>query len=561
MVLEILAVKTEFKLFKKYDVWSLVTLLLLGLYALFLIYPLMNLLTQSVVDKSTGEFTLAYFIKFFSKPYYFNTLLNSIKVTFCVTLLTVLLGTPLAYFFTRFHIKGKAFLRILIILSSMSAPFIGAYSWILLLGRSGVITLFFRNTVGIQFPSIYGFTGILIVLTLQLYPLIFLYAAGALKNVDNSLLEASDNLGCSGFRRFRIIVVPLILPTLFAGGLLVFMKSLADFGTPMLIGEGFRTFPVTIFNEFISELGGDDGFAAAISIIAIIITTFIFLIQRYLSTRKTFSMSSLNKIHPVEARGFTKVFIHLYAYTLIGLSIMPQVYIFYTSFKKVKGTTFVPGYSLGSYYDAFDKVGRAITNSLVIPGISLLVIVVFATLLAYIIVRRRNIFTGIADTISMIPYVIPGSVVGITLLIAFNKPPIILSGTMLIMIVGLTLRRLPYTIRSSVAVLQQIPLNVEEAALSLGSSKMKTFYKITIPMMATGIISGAILSWVTMISELSTAILLYVGRTKTLTVEIYTQIIRGNYGIAAALSTILALLTVISLLIFNKVTRGEDLTM
>jgi iron(III) transport system permease protein len=496
MVLEILAVKTEFKLFKKYDVWSLVTLLLLGLYALFLIYPLMNLLTQSVVDKSTGEFTLAYFIKFFSKPYYFNTLLNSIKVTFCVTLLTVLLGTPLSYFFTRFHIKGKAFLRILIILSSMSAPFIGAYSWILLLGRSGVITLFFRNTVGIQFPSIYGFTGILIVLTLQLYPLIFLYAAGALKNVDNSLLEASDNLGCSGFRRFRIIVVPLILPTLFAGGLLVFMKSLADFGTPMLIGEGFRTFPVTIFNEFISELGGDDGFAAAISIIAIIITTFIFLIQRYLSTRKTFSMSSLNKIH-----------------------------------------------------------------SLVIPGLSLLVIVVFATLLAYIIVRRRNIFTGIADTISMIPYVIPGSVVGITLLIAFNKPPIILSGTMLIMIVGLTLRRLPYTIRSSVAVLQQIPLNVEEAALSLGSSKMKTFYKITIPMMATGIISGAILSWVTMISELSTAILLYVGRTKTLTVEIYTQIIRGNYGIAAALSTILALLTVISLLIFNKVTRGEDLTM
>jgi iron(III) transport system permease protein len=161
----------------------------------------------------------------------------------------------------------------------------------------------------------------------------------------------------------------------------------------------------------------------------------------------------------------------------------------------------------------------------------------------------------------MIPYVIPGSVVGITLLIAFNKPPIILSGTMLIMIVGLTLRRLPYTIRSSVAVLQQIPLNVEEAALSLGSSKMKTFYKITIPMMATGIISGAILSWVTMISELSTAILLYVGRTKTLTVEIYTQIIRGNYGIAAALSTILALLTVISLLIFNKVTGGEDLTM
>lgn len=551
----------KLKIKKKYDVWSFVTILLLGLYGLFLIYPLFNLFGQSVIDKSTGSFTLAYFYKFFSKPYYFNTLINSFKVTILVTILTVLLGTPLAYFFTRYKIRGKSFIRILIILSSMSAPFIGAYSWILLLGRSGVITTFFHNILGIQIPSIYGFNGILIVLTMQLYPLIFLYVSGALKNVDNSLLEASENLGCSGTKRFFVIVIPLIVPTLMAGGLLIFMRSLADFGTPMLIGEGFRTFPVTIFEEFISELGGDDGFAAAISIIAIIITTIVFLIQRYFSTRKQFTMNSINKIRPVEAKGFTRIFIHLYTYILVGLSIMPQVYIFYTSFKKVNGTVFVPGYSFDSYTNAFSKVGRAISNTLIIPGLSLIVIVFFAALIAYITVRRRNIFTGIVDTISMVPYIVPGSVVGITLLIAFNKPPILLSGTMLIMIIGLVLRRLPYTIRSSVAILQQIPLNIEEAAQGLGSSKTKTFFKITMPMMAAGLISGAILSWVTMISELSTAILLYVGRTKTLTVEIYTQIIRGNYGIAAALSTILAVLTIISLLIFNKVSKGDDLSM
>ncbi|MCK5737154.1 MAG: iron ABC transporter permease, partial [Spirochaetaceae bacterium] len=281
---------------KRLDLWGMVTLLVLALYGVFLVYPLFNLLIQAVVDKSTGKFTLAYFVKFFSKPYYFNTLLNSFKVTFGVTILTVMLGTPLAYIFTRYEIRGKSLLRILIILSSMSAPFIGAYSWILLLGRSGVITTFFKNVLGIHTPSIYGFAGILVVLTLQLYPLIFLYVSGALKNVDNSLLEASENLGCSGIKRFFIIIVPLIGPTLFAGGLLVFMRSLADFGTPMLIGEGFRTFPVTIFNEFISELGGDDGFAAAISIIAIIITTMIFLIQKYLANRKTFTMNSMNKI-------------------------------------------------------------------------------------------------------------------------------------------------------------------------------------------------------------------------------------------------------------------------
>ena len=545
----------------KFDLWTLVTMALLGLYGIFLIYPMWNLLVQALIDKETGAFTLAYFVKFFSTPYYFNTLLNSFKVTSLVTVLTIIAATPLAYIFSRYKIRGKGFLRVLIILSSMSAPFIGAYSWILLLGRSGVITLFFRDTLGIVIPNIYGFVGILLVQTLQLYPLIFLYVSGALNNVDNSLLEASENLGCSGIKRFFIIIIPLISPTLLAGGLLVFMRSLADFGTPMLIGEGYRTFPVTIFNEFISEIGGDDGFASAISIVAITITTFVFLIQRYLSTRKAFTMTLLNKIRPVEAKSIKRILIHVYSYLLVGISIMPQFYIFYTSFKNTKGTIFAPGYSLQSYYAALDKVGSAISNTMLIPAVSLIIIVFLAVLLAYISVRRPGPVSSALDSISMVPYIIPGSVVGIALLIAFNKPPILISGTMIIMVVGLVIRRLPYTIRSSAAILQQISLNIEEAALSLGSSKLNTFYKITMPMMAAGIISGAILSWITMISELSTAILLYTARTRTLTVAIYTQIIRGNYGVAAALSTILAVLTIISLTIFNKVSKGADLSM
>ncbi len=545
----------------KFDLWGSIKIIMLGLYGIFLIYPLINLLAQALVDKDTGQLTLTYFVKFFSVPYYFNTLLNSFKVTFCVTILTVILATPLAYIFTRYNIYGKSVLRILIILSSMSAPFIGAYSWILLLGRSGVITQFFKNIIGITIPNIYGFVGILLVLTLQLYPLIFLYVSGALKNVDNSLLEASENLGTSGVKRFFLVITPLIMPTLLAGGLLVFMRALADFGTPMLIGEGFRTFPVTIFNEFISEMGGDDGFASAISIIAIIITTIVFLLQKYFSTRKSFTMSSINKIRPVDTKGFKKFLIHFYSYGLVSISIMPQIYIFYTSFKNTNGTTFAPGYSFNSYIAVFDRVGKVIVNTMTIPATALVFIIGLAVLVAYITVRRPGFFSNVLDTVSMVPYIIPGSVLGIALLIAFNKPPIYLSGTMMIMVIALIIRRLPYTIRSSVAILQQIPMNVEEAALSLGSSKMKTFYRITMPMMAAGIISGAILSWITMISELSTAILLYTGRTKTLTIEIYTQIIRGNYGIAAALATILAVLTTISLLVFNKISGDDDLSL
>lgn len=545
----------------KFDLWSIVGLLILGLYGLFLIFPMGNLLKQAVVDKDTGAFTLSYFVNFFSKPYYFNTLLNSFKVTTAVTLLTLIVGTPLAYIFARYEIKGKAMLRILIILSSMSAPFVSAYSWILLLGRNGVITNLFKNSLGIVLPDIYGFAGILIVLTLQLYPLIFLYVSGALQNVDNSLLEASENLGTAGVKRFFKVLIPIISPTLFAGGLLVFMRALADFGTPMLIGEGYRTFPVTIFNEFISEMGGDDGFAAAISVIAILITTIIFMAQQYISSRKTFSMNAMKKIRPTKATGIKNVLIHVFSYVLIGLSIMPQVYVIYTSFKNVEGLTFAPGHSFNNYVDAFTKVGSAIQNTIIIPAISLVIVVFLSVLLAYISVRRSSVVSKILDSISMIPYIMPGSVIGITLLIAFNKPPLILSGTLAIMVIGLVIRRMPYTIRSTAAILQQIPMSIEEAALSLGSSKAKAFYKVTMPMMAPGIISGAILSWITMISELSTAILLYTARTRTLTVEIYTQIIRGNYGIAAALATILTVLTTLSLLLFNYLSKDQDIAM
>ena len=210
---------------------------------------------------------------------------------------------------------------------------------------------------------------------------------------------------------------------------------------------------------------------------------------------------------------------------------------------------------------AIGKLGRSIQNTIIIPLLALVVIVLLAVLIAYLVVRRRNALTNVVDVLSMIPYIVPGTVLGIALLIGFNKPPLLISGTMLIMVVALIIRRLPYTIRSSVAILQQIPMSIEEAAISLGASKMKAFFRITVPMMASGIISGAILSWVTMISELSTAIILYTGKTKTLTVAIYTEVIRGNYGTAAALSTIMTILTVISLLAFSKLNGGKDISL
>lgn len=541
------------------DVWMAISVVILALYALFMIYPLFMLLRNAVID-SGGQFTLDYFVKFLSKQYYLGTVLNSFKVSISATILTMIIGVPLAYFYNMYEIKGARFLQIIIILCSMSAPFIGAYSWILLLGRNGLITNFIKNLTGIKLPSIYGFGGILLVLCLQLYPLVFLYVSGALKNVDNTLLEASENMGCTGLKRFFTVIIPLCAPTIIAAMLMVFMRAFADFGTPLFIGEGYRTFPVEIYNSFMSETGGDTHFASAVAVIAIIITAIIFLFQRFVNSKFQFTMNALHPIERKKAKGVRGVLIHVFCYGVVTVAYAPQLYVIYTSFQNTSGKLFVDGYSLNSYVDAFSKLGNAIPNTFLIGGVALIIIVALSILVAYLVVRRSNIVSKFIDTLSMVPYVIPGSVVGIALIMAFSSGPIVLVGTATIMIVALVIRRNSYTIRSSVATLQQIPMSIEEAAISLGSSKMKAFFKVTMPMMANGIISGALLSWIAIITELSTGILLYNWRTTTLTIQIYTYVSRGSYGVAAAMACVLTVMTTISLLIFIKFSKNKNIT-
>lgn len=540
--------------------WFGVTLILLALYAVFLLFPMGNLFRMAFYN---GErFTLEYFVEFFTKPYYTSTIVNSFKVSIAATVVSLVVGVTMGYLYSVYEIRLAKTVRMCVILATMSAPFVGAYAWILLMGRNGAITVFLQNLFPhVQIPSIYGFGGILLVFTTQLFPLVFLYITGAMSKMDNSLMEASVSMGVTGIRRFFKVIVPLIMPSILASGLLVFIRALSDFGTPLLLGEGYRTFPVTLYNEFVGEVSQNKGFASAIGIVAIAITCIIYIIQNIATAKTSFAMSALNPVPKKRPKGIVSVLVHLYIYLVTGISILPQVYVAYCSFRNTSGQLYVDGYSLQSYREMFGKLGSSVINTIKIPVISLLFILVFAVLIAYISVRRRNPLTGAVDMISMIPYIIPGTVVGIAMVTSFNRPPLILTATTAIMIISLVIRRLPYTIRSSVATLQQIPISIEEAAISLGSSKLKTFVRITVPMMSSGIIAGAILSWVTLVTELSTAIFLYTARTQTLTVAIYTQIVRGHYGVASAMATLLTVITIVSMIIFNIVNPDGDVTL
>ena len=543
-----------------WDFWAGVTVLSIAVFALFLIYPLFSLFVSAFQDPETGAWSMQNFVHFFERKYYYQSMINSFSVTTCVTILAVIIGTIVAYFMTLYKIKFKSAVEICIVISLLSPPFIGAYSWILIGGRNGYVTRFLAQ-YGIDFPSIYGFAGILLVLTLKLYPFIYLYVAGAMKNIDSALIEAAESLGCSGIRKVVTIIVPLITPPILAGALMVFMKAMADFGTPMLIGEGYNVMPVMLYSEFINEVGDQANFAAAMAALMVLITSTIFMLQKYVVNRKSFTMSSLRPLPVGELHGLRKVIVHLFIYTLVALSMIPQLVVIYTSFLKTSGSIFVDGYSLDSYRTIFDSLGTAISNTYLFSTTAMIAIIFLGMTIAYLTTRKKSWLTEIIDTLSMFPYIIPGSVLGITLLLAFNDEPLLLSGTAAIIIISLIIRRLPYTLRSSSAILYQLSPSMEEASISLGASPLKTFFKITAVMMLPGVMSGAIISWITAINELSSSIILFTGATKTMSVAIYTEVIRASYGTAAALSTILTLTTIMAMVIFFKVSGRRDVTL
>ena len=539
------------------DFWFWVKVLVVGIMLLFLIYPFCTLITRSFFSSKTGLLSLDNYIRFFTKKYYYSALFRSLFVSSVSTVTSLLVGVPIAYLMTRYNVWMKKYIHIFIIMSLMSPPFIGAYSWIMLFGRAGVVTSFFDDVLGIALPSIYGKLGIILVFTFKLFPYVYLYTSGAMGSIDSSLEEAAENLGSSKLRRLFTVTIPVIIPSIAAGAIMVFMTSLADFGTPMLLGEGYMVLPVLVYNEYMSEIGGNAYLASALSVIVVLCSTTVLLVQKHLVSKKNYVMTAMRPPQEIQLCGL-KRFLATFPVALVTfIGILPQIVVIVTSFIKADFTGFVGGFSLDSYMTIFNRLGTNIKNTFLFSTIAIVFIIIIGMLISYIIVRQKGAAGQIMDMLIMFPFVIPGAVLGISLIVAFNKEPVILTGTAAIMIIAFVVRKLPYTVRSGSAFLQQMDPCVEEASINLGVSPMKTFFTLTARLMAPGILSGGILSWITCINELSSSVMLYGGKTSTISVAIYTEVVRNSYGTAAALATILTVSTVVSLLIFLKVSKGK----
>ena len=538
------------------DFWTFVKFLVIASMCLFIVYPFYTIITKSIFSDKVEGVTLYNFVRFFTKPYYYQPLIRSIVVCSLTVLTSTLIGVPIAYVLTRYNVPGKQLVHILIIMSLMSPPFIGAYSWIILAGRQGIVTKLF-TALGLGAPTIYGRGGIIFVFTLHLFPYIYLYTSGAMNSIDASLEEAAENLGMSKLKRIWTVTLPVVLPSILAGCVMVFMTCLADFGTPMLLGEGYTVLPVLVYNEYMSESAVNPYMASALSVIIVSCSLLVLMFQKLVIDKRNYQMSSLRPPQEEVLTGWKRFAVSLPIWIVVFLAFLPQIVVVCQSFVERSFSGMVQGINLSNYQAILSRLGRNIRNTYVFSLVAIVFIVILGILVSYILVRKKGKVANLIDTLIMFPYVIPGSVLGIGLIVAFNRKPVVLVGTAAIMIISYVVRKLPYTVRSGSAFLYQMDPFIEEASINLGVSPMKTFFTVTARMMLPGIMSGAVLSWITCINELSSSIMLYSGKTSTIAVAIYQEVVRMSDGTAAALATILTVTTIISLLIVFRLTKGK----
>lgn len=542
---------------KVFDIWNVPVLVLIISFTLFLLYPIFMVVKSSLIDVSSATVSFASYVKFFTLPYYYKALINTLLLGVLGTLGIMAITIPLAYLYTRYRLHGHVLIGTILWIPYLTPAFIGAYTWLILFGKYGLITDFFRN-IGILVPSIGGFSGILTVFILTYYPLGFILLTGAFQTIDPTLEEAAHNLGASNFRRFWTVTVPSATPSILNAALLVFILIIDSFGIPAIIGVGTPVLTTLVFGEFTSEMGGPPVMAATGATILLSISMTILILQRVYLQRRSFATSSTRKAALINPRLLKKLLLTLIFVVVLVVSLLPIITIIISSFTEADGPVLQYGkFTLDHYKNTFYAVVRPLRNSYILATTSMFFDLLLGSLLGYVIVRKGKNMATFLDAFIALPLGIPGVLLGIGLILGFSRGPLVLVGTGAIMVVAYFVRRLPHPVRTVSAILAQVDPNVEEASVNLGVAPIKTFFKVTGKMILPGIISGGLLAWTASVADLTCTILIFAARWKTLTVETYAQIRSDLYGPASVVGIFLLLSVVVPIFIINLVTRSR----
>lgn len=503
--------------------WCLFAAAAGALLLLFLV-PLWSVLRGGFFED--GAFTLRYLAGVFRNPIYAEGLRNSLLIALATTACATGLALPLAWLADRHDFAGKRALTGLVLVPMILPPFLGAIGFQQLFGQYGA----FNALLGlgpVDWLGRGGMAGVVALQALALYPVVYLNAAAALANLDPALEEAAENLGCTGLRKFFRITLPLIMPGVFAGGILVFIWSFTELGTPLLLNFT-RCAPVQVFDA-LKEIGADP-FPYALVFVLLAAAVLLFAGGRLLFGRRGHAMTSrgISAAAPRRVRGWRGALCALPFAAVIGVALLPHVAVILTSLSEPGAwyrSVAPAGLTAANYAEALghEMTVGSIQNSLLYASLAVLMNLVLGLAIALVVVRSDLPGRGLLDTAAMLPLAVPGLVMAFGYLAFSNRlsnqewvkeSPFwqslldVRANPTLFLVVAYSVRRLPYMVRSAVAGLQQTSVTLEEAAQNLGATPLRTLRRVTLPLIAANLIAGGMLAFAFSMLEVSDSLIL-----------------------------------------------------
>jgi iron(III) transport system permease protein len=544
--------RREIRLLARDPLLALLVVLLFLSLALFVAYPLLSVLVKSL-QTDEGTFTFGNYTRFLTFKYLRSSLWNSLITGFATAAASVAVGYAAAFTITRTSIRWKKALHLLFILPIISPPFTSALSILMLFGANGLIT---RGLLGIRNYNIYGFKGVLISQIFTFAPVAYLTLKGVLESLNPTLEDAAMNVGAGRMQTFLRVTLPLSLPGIASAFLVVLIESLADFGNPLVLA-GSR-FPMLSTQAYLEITGSFNlPLGAALAVVLLIPSITSFAIQRYYLQKRQYTTvtgkptASSSKLVSRGARRGLVTFAALFS----GFVLLFYGTIFLGAFTMVWGYDFSPTLEHFSY--AFGVGLGTIRDTLIVALWSTPLSGFLGMLIAFLVVRTSFPGKGLMEFTSILNFAVPGTVIGIGYILAFNRPPVVLMGTLAILVLNFVFRYIPVGIQSGIAVLRQIDPSIEEAAQNLGADRMTTFRKVTLPIIAPAFFSGLVFAFVRAMTAISAAIFLVSANWNLLTVQILNQVGSGRLGVAAAFSVILVVIVVAAMAVIARLVPGR----
>jgi iron(III) transport system permease protein len=528
-----------------------------------IVLPLAFLLAGSLTAE--GHVTLANFLEALSSRLYVQALRNSLVLGLWTSMLSVVIGLPLAWAVSRTNVPAKRFIHFTAVVSYVTPPFLTAIAFVNLFSpRAGLVNVFARDVLSMPALTfnVFSMTGLVLVTVVHTFPFVYLLAASALESVDASMEESAQILGAGRWRTATAITAPLVAPAALSGALIAFVNAIALFGSQAIIGLPGRVFtlPTRIYALF--DYPPQYGLASAMSLMFVAITVAALYVQRrFLARRSYVTLGGKGGRPQLVDLGPARwgVFGFCAAVFVIAVA-APYLTLLAVSVSKSWGLTFWQNLTLAHYRFVlfeYDVTRRAIWNSLVLASATATLTVLLGSLVGWLDLRTTLRGRKLLDYVSLIPLGLPGIVVAVALIQFWLRMPLPIYGTLVIILLAYTGRYVPLAVRSANAAFRQIDPSLEEAARVIGAGWFRTFRSVTLPLARPGLFAGWLLVFVPALQELSASILLFSSGSITLAVAVYNLYETGSLEPVAALAIVTIVIITAAIAVATRVGRGS----